>query len=737
MALVPTFKSRARSRGAVASSGAGGEAFEAVAGFTDAADSINASLMQRRDAIFIRDAKEAGARAGRQGKPELQRDVSAQAEAFNAAALETYSVRTESDIRRKLFDAYNANKNNPGAVESSFEAIRKDAKKGVLPELHTGIDRLINTELLTGLEASGRIQEKRILDSARASAADVTADQLDSIERHSFSIADSARNAAIVSGEMEALEGILLRHGPKGEFKFNGKTLPDDPNRTGAYSVQDIGRILEQAQDRAAVGRVMGEFDRSEKLQDKMALRDDLRPAWEAGKLKITEGQVRALENRMDADIRRSQVENNASVSKLSREIRDVNKHIEGGFQVSAQDMDGLQARVSATGNGALAENLDALRRKATLQQRLRIMTPSSLELVINDIEGQIADADGVATFEQAENLGMARTLQSEMSREVKRDPLSWANRVGVAEVDPIFFQDTPTDDAPDGEPGSAINSMQRRQAQAEAVAEFYGIPPKYLTDEEAAQISGLLPTADVADQLDMVERINAGFGEEASKAVLARLSSDNPMFAHAGGIMADGLPGSRAIAGEILAGVLAQKEGNKVSIDAIVAPSIFADMEGGSLAFSVEARGNILKAAENIYTTRALQAGTSDVFDQDIWEASLDAAVGGVIIDGEKFGGFGDFNGEAAVLPTGFSQDAFDDIFDRDMGPWLLNEGVRHGDGTALTADEFEDARLLNVGEGLYMIDLSEDGTRIMSGVLPGQPFILDARQLSEDPRP
>ncbi len=681
-----------------------------------AAEHIEVNLTERA----IREGEASGIEAGQLETLTLDQSNSARAQAFNAAAIKTFKGKQGVRISAALSQAYEQSKDNPGDVEAAFEDVRKEMLAGVPDTLVPDFDNQIDRAKIVALEQSGRLLEKRTLDDAVATATSAAQAKLKDLEVGAFSVSDLEKQTNLNAQNMAEYRDFLIQNGPRAGFTFDGEVFGPDVERTDAFSTVGMDRMMSDAGDRIVVSSALGRFDRAAGLPAKQEVRDGLRDAWEKGKLDITEQQLTQLENRMDGDIRQARTNNNAQLAGVKNRVASLNSLVEKGFDITSENWEAVQAEVDAAGDPGLAQALESSRALSEFQSSMRGLTPADMQLVVSKLRADMQP--GVSDFQQVRELDVAEKLLSEASREIARDPLSWGNRVGVVALEPMSFA------GPEG-----MASMQRRQSQAEAVASHYGIAPKYLTDEEATQVKGVLSGLDAQGQVDLVATVQQGFGEEAARSVFARLSSDNPMFGHAAGLMASGLAPMRDVALDMLTGRELRQGGDEVVPGPLDLESVVNDLEGGSLSFAGGTRKTVLDAAKNIYAVRALRSGitSSDDFDDDLFEDAMNMAVGGINVDGVWYGGFGDYSGLQTVLPTAYSQDAFDAALEKVTDDWLTVNGVRHGNGDVLTQDEFEAARLIPVGDGKYMIDLSENATRLMAGLDPSAPFVLDVRGL------
>ncbi len=720
---IPLFTGKAPGRPAAAKdfSGVGGALASIGNSLASVEERINDSLDQQA-AIEGRDA---GVAAGQVDELKLMTDKTIRGRAFNQAALSTFQARSEIKILGEMDAAFKINKNDPNAVQASFEKIRIESLKGSPDLAAPGINNLIDKRLLVALEASGRINEENVLSANRASAADQLTALSRLIEQSAFVLTGDERSASMVIDGVIDFKAALISYGPRGEFEFDGETFPIDVGRTGVFQPDDMQRMMQQLNDGIIENKVLGKFDRAPGLASKIAVRDSLRPAWVEGELNLSEASLTSLENRLDGDIRALRTENRSANRALANKVSRINSLVEKGFSIRPDDWNIIQAEVAADGDPVLAETLENARALSLWQNELVQLTPVELQSVINEQRNFISSDDGVQSFEQVRRLEVSERLLTEMKRELVRDPVSWASRVGIIKSEPLIL-----------EGAAALESMERRQAQGLEIATQYGIEAKFLTDEEVSGLSAALPEMTVDNKILLAGTISGGFGDDAG-SVLERIADDNGSFAHVGGLIHNGSQGNIDVARRILQGNLA-RVGQKTNI---LPPksdldAVFSEVAGNALAATVT-RETIIDAAKDLYTQTGLLIGlTSDEFSDDLYAKSLNEAAGAVFVNGTQYGGFENYNGQEILLPRNMNIDEFEDrlsdITDDEIRTGIFVDIPRHVNGEIATADEINDGILIPVGEGVYAIASNEDGTGLFIGSIPNQPFLFDINKLN-----
>lgn len=388
----------------------------------------------------------------------------------------------------------------------------------------------------------------------------------------------------------------------------------------------------------------------------------------------------------------------------IGSELADLEEVISAGFDAGARRLEAVKGAIDAAGDPQLSQRFNDIQKTAALQEQLRVQTPADLQNFVNAEQTRLNKKRGVSAAE-VERLGMAEKLLTTMKTEVARDPISWGNRVGLFEIEPLQIIGD-----------QAATSMRARVGVALAAAGHYGVPPRFTTDEEAEQLKIAFETADPDGQLALAVTIREGFGSHAPR-VFKDIAKDAPVVAHAAGLTALGA-GHLSAGRDILAGHAAIKEGN----DVLPPPSDRADWTddaiGGSLGELPKVRAAVLDSAKAIYTTRALRRGiTKDTPDEDLWTQALHEATGGTIgTDGERMGGIGEYRGVQVIVPPTMKTHEFERRVQRlvEVDNSLRRFSVGGGppidtQGRELLPKDLDDVWLVSVGNGQYQLSSTD----------------------------
>lgn len=434
----------------------------------------------------------------------------------------------------------------------------------------------------------------------------------------------------------------------------------------------------------------------------------------------LTPEQKNALVNDNQVELRRRDDVRRAEVARLREGVRDdvaeIRSQLSLGLDPGDAAVKDLTGRAAATGDARLAEQARDVALRRELQRVYQTWSPADLQNAVNARRADVAKAGQVVPGAAAE-IDVMESLLGAMNAGLVKDPLSWAARAGIAEVAPVRL---------DGE--DAVDSMKGRVKSALGVAEYYGVPPRFLTDEEATQLKTMIGGMDADGQLAVATRLAEGFGGHTA-AVLGEFAEDAPQFAHAAGLATLGQAHVGA-ARDALAGRRILADGKDILPLPSDRAAWTAEVLGAAGGMLPATRAAILDAAAAIYASRATRRGLGreDGGAEDLWKQALHEAAGGTA-DG---GGLGAWNDRRVILPPGLGQDEFEDLLEGVTDADLAAAGggaPRHANGEPFTADQLQDATLIDAGQGLYLVDMGESGDALIAG--ERGVFVLDLAEL------
>lgn len=425
--------------------------------------------------------------------------------------------------------------------------------------------------------------------------------------------------------------------------------------------------------------------------------------------VRIRRSQIAAEVRRQEAAARQAEREEAADVSEQARLAIEV---MSGGGTFPGKSIEQLAVRLDKLDKPILALQLRQAGETQSTIAETRPMRPDQLQGWINERK---AEAKGNPSPVQSARIAAGEKVLGQMRAGLKADPLSWAVTAGVASIGPVDLNDA--------------TSVQRRVRTAVAVADRYGTPLTFLTDEEASLYAGTIAKASPQQKVDMTQSIVKQFGRYG-RDVLGSISGVDPIFAHAGGL-AVSVPGGKETAARIFAGQQAWKD------KAVALPSAEAFQAapglGQALAFNTKTRSALLSSAKAIYASEAA-AGSLDpkVVDEETWQKALNRAAGATYQrDGSRVGGLGVYRGVNIVLPPSVAPDEFGTLMGRLTDDDLKAIGAKptYGNGKPVAIDALKSGYLFDAGSGRYLVALDRNGTQFLTG--PKGHFVLDVNAL------
>jgi hypothetical protein len=564
-------------------------------------------------------------------------------------------------------------------------------------------------EVMPAYQATlGRLRLSAVRQATRAVAAEANAarkaafetdldQRLRDLGRNAYFLGlDGAADEAI-AGEMTGLASQLEARGADG---------------ARLRSEAEAARIMRRAELAVATARVQGAFERTEGIEARQTFLEEFEAAYREGEGPMAVFDVEdflrrkaAMERGIEADVR----DRRRPAAALRSAMRDVEAGLDEGLLPAAGVVAALDGAVGRALDGDLAADFERMRARTDFVAAARQARPEELGHIADRRRAELGET-GVTDPAQIEDIDLVDRLKSNAEAALARDPLGWAERVGLVDV-------------PDVDPASPdfAGQFQSRAVVAEEVAAHYGREPVYLRPIERSALAAAMAGADSETKLALLGGVAGAAGRRAA-AVFAEIGEDAPAVAHVGGLVAIG-GRDLAVARDALSGLTAEGEGVAAAMPQGQVGEVFGETVGGALV-GLEPAGQraIMETARAAYSARALRAGIAE-FDGDLYREVLDETLGARPssrrlasgqIRTEKVGGLGSWRGRPVVLPVSLSQSRFEatlgGIEDRDLGPLSASGGKpEHIDGTAAGAAELRDGWLVHAGGESYFVSMSD----------------------------
>tara|TARA_R110001606_G_scaffold51409_1_gene128026 strand:- start:972 stop:3080 length:2109 start_codon:yes stop_codon:yes gene_type:complete len=403
-----------------------------------------------------------------------------------------------------------------------------------------------------------------------------------------------------------------------------------------------------------------------------------------------TRALVRSL--RTDITNEKSIVKKQAVI--LKSDLKDANKILTSGGTISVDTISGLENRAKSMGvDGAelrvLANNLKVKKTIFDIARKTNLNSLSA-EITKYSTDGIPGVGDpGNNTLLETEIINDLKVLETNMRSELKRDPLTFAERSGNTSITKIDFTSE----------NSAIQ-IGKRINEANAVSAQYGSQVKFLKDNEANSLKSFFDNSQttIDAKLAVLNKINEGFGRH-SQDVLKELSQKGaPELAHLGGLMKLGLFENAKLAMQGLD--LKNNNRQAPEITNINTTTEFSRTVGNALQFMPAAvQGAAKSVTDLIYNKLALDAG-EQFFRPNLYERAAKLALG---LQGEN-GGVDDVDGHPTLIPKQLDADKLEDMMENITVDNLSAQGITI-DPKLLEDINDKKFNLYAVGDGVYAL--------------------------------
>ncbi len=443
--------------------------------------------------------------------------------------------------------------------------------------------------------------------------------------------------AAVVADVNEQSRILALGGMPSQKEVLTLRERADAAGDYGAGARDAVGR-LQFNMDKAAAFRKMTPEDLAAEVQ---ALSQGLEGMGEAGidtlieaeTLKVAQAYLTAAEAGVEKAQTARKAEFKPIVDNLANEIADFQKIVDSGRAVESGDIAKLIEAVSNVPEDLrqdLTEDVMALNITSATAEAVGNMTPAEAAGYIRSlgagIEG-IGDA-GLDAPVEIETYDLAKKMLSGMEAELKKDPLSYAMRVGLNDANGNAIEITPIDFT---NPDATIETMKKRINDATIVSSKYSTPVTYFTPQERSMLAEVMDSADRSQRMFLLGGIVDGAGQ-AAPDMLAEISNAAPELAGVGALVVNERMDA---ANSALRGMDAIKAGFKpIEFTSSKTDIPFNAKTTEAMRYQPNAIGITREVASAIY---ADIARNEEAFNEDLWNHAIDLALGA---DGAGRGG-------------------------------------------------------------------------------------------------
>jgi len=646
-------------------------------------------------------------------------------------ANELVILQLQNDGRRLNAELLQQFKNDPNADPIEFLSKSSDVRDG-MESLVGLVDPRFRGRVANDLE---RIKNVSFLEIS---------------ERHNDRVAQQVKATAFAGLEQRGQDVIRIMSSGVANAEnilFQEMQTFKQFGLSAGFSPLEIEREMQRVAEQAHIARFRKEYEKApNKAEFLKRVQADL-GAGPIGELydkqgnplkqnRITRGidvnRMGALVNEIEADLRARNAQFTALRTELKQDVSEISKIFSLGQIPSEGVVTEIQGRARRLG---LPDNDPTMRQVnylSVLRQNsiaFNKMSPLQLGDWIRDAQTKI---QGQANLEQAMLVDVAQKSLAHKTTMLDKDPVTYMNQTGAAEVKTLNFAAAPVD---------LVKQIGERVTQSKFFAASMNSQPKYFSQDEANALNTFLLTATPDQQISLLGFMNQGFGKDSLNA-MRELSKSAPEFAHVGGLAISGA--SKQTLFDALNGAKQRQAGNKPfegTGDAATKRNVIADQLGSAYAILPETRANILTTADNIYTQRAIVAGKT-VFDEDMYTQAVQEAAGAIKHkNGKLYGGIIEYRGNRISIPSNISQDSFSNIIRKatyDDFVAASNGTPADDTGRAYTIDRLRKGYPVSDASGtaFWSFDNPKEkagGTLIGFYTKDGSPLKVDLRVLGE----
>jgi hypothetical protein len=182
--------------------------------------------------------------------------------------------------------------------------------------------------------------------------------------------------------------------------------------------------------------------------------------------------------------------------------------------------------------------------------------------------------------------------------------------------------------------PETVVQSFERRLDDVTKLEARFGASGQNIfLPQEKAQFTAILEAGSVGEQIVMLDGIVRGGGPTTEK-ILAELGIDKPIYAHVGGLVADG---NVEVAQAVLRGLKVLKVDAPTALGGNDPKNTADEYLGGALYSLPKFRESVIAAADAMYADYAAQTSSAaTLFDAEKYTGFIDAAMGNMTISTE-----------------------------------------------------------------------------------------------------
>lgn len=606
-------------------------------------------------------------------------------DAYNNTAIDIHTNRLDTAMRGQMDALSLQHDGDPGGLSQSLDALRAGYVKDLPPAAAALVDQSFARQKFALVhEAVNKFNSN--LESANLAA----------FEENIQSRTTSAYRLAAKAGT-----------GPEADAAISGElgALTQSIDSSPLTPLQK-SRLKQDAVSGVMSARVLGGFEAQKDPAARAAYAKQFQDDWQSGSGLSAQLDTKTYDSINGELIRRTQADEvaaNKRTAALNTVIRSRLDYLKKGWPISDGDRQFLKNEVAKTGDAELTANLDFMDGLADWQKAHVASKPEIIDAQIAAMQQKL-QKDG-ASEAALTTLDVMEGLRDEMKKGLADDPLAWAQRAGVADVQPLDFSDG----------GKLAASLTERVADAGAIAKHYGIQAKYFTAAETDGLKKMLRDTPLALP-SIVSSLSAGLGSATPQA-LSEISKDAPLLAHVAGLT--NATGSQRVAVDVAEALDRRNQpGYKSTLpSAGKLQSAASEQLGASLIVLPNTLNGAMETASALFEARALARGVDmEQFDtagspaRTLYSQALDEVLGATTRDGVKYGGITSVNGLDTVAPPDLAADSLQDmVANISADDLMFQKAIGTANGIPIRPQDLRGGQLVMTGQGRYRIALGD----------------------------
>ena len=427
-------------------------------------------------------AKVEGEKAGRQAglDPEFRPtgQMTIRGEAFDRAGMDVYKTNAKIEIEADIEKG-----GDLGAKQRAWAA-------RVPEEMRPEVDHMFRRAGFAKAREESRAAAARASSEATAALQNDVDRQTKGLHQRAYALGLDDKSDEVLAKDLGLYEASLRRAGP------DGKPL---------VTPEAAQQLMRQARETVNDARLLGAFSRLPTVEAKEAflakLDEDFKGSAGIAQHYDFRGFQR-IQRQLEGEMRSSRAERGAQTAAVVEDIKAAGKLAQKGYPLSPDQIAGFRARATSSPDPTLTAQVDQLEELASFQTAARRSQPAELDAYAANLREQMRVRG--PNERAAARVELAEKLAEEARKQLKSDPLGWAERVGLMKIAPLDVSS----------PENALATFRARIAQAEEIGKTYGQAPVYLRPEEKRRIAHAASQGGAA-MIGVAEAISKAAGDK------------------------------------------------------------------------------------------------------------------------------------------------------------------------------------------------------------------------------